>query len=75
MLVLSRRKNESVTLDGQIVVTILEVKGGVVRIGINAPRSVSIVRTELIGTPKGESPNEEEHATRTNEMAQVLREI
>lgn len=48
MLVLTRRKNESVLVDSDISVTILEIKGNNVKVGINAPRNVPVVRTELL---------------------------
>jgi carbon storage regulator len=47
MLVLSRRKNEKIVIDGGIIVTILESKGGRVRLGIDAPKSVVINREEV----------------------------
>lgn len=48
MLVLSRRVGESVTIDGGVVVTVLEVRSDGVRIGIDAPRSVKVHRSELL---------------------------
>lgn len=48
MLVLSRRVGESVKIGDDVVVTVLEVRGDVVRIGIDAPRSVAVNRTELL---------------------------
>ena len=52
MLVLSRRVGESVVIgDGSpeaVTVTVLEVRGDVVRIGIDAPRSVAVHRAELL---------------------------
>lgn len=47
MLVLSRRAGESVVIGDDIVVTVLEVRGDVVRIGIDAPRSVRVHREEV----------------------------
>jgi carbon storage regulator CsrA len=47
MLVLSRRVDESIRI-GDAVVTIISVVGGVVKVGIVAPPSVNILRTELI---------------------------
>lgn len=47
MLALSRKLNESIIIDDTIEVTILEVKGDQVKIGINAPKSVSIYRKEI----------------------------
>lgn len=48
MLVLSRRTGESVVIGDDIRVTVLEVKGDVVRVGIDAPRSVRVHRSELL---------------------------
>ena len=48
MLVLSRRVGESITIGDDVVVTVLEVRGDVVRVGIEAPRSVPVHRTELL---------------------------
>ena len=48
MLVLSRRTGESVVIGDDVTVTVLEVRGDVVRIGIDAPRSVAVHRAELL---------------------------
>jgi carbon storage regulator len=48
MLVLSRRPGESVVLGEDITITVLEVRGDVVRVGIDAPRSVRVHRAELL---------------------------
>ena len=48
MLVLTRRRDESIVIDGRIVVRVLKVSGGQVRLGIEAPRDVSVVRTEVL---------------------------
>ena len=47
MLVLSRKTKETIVIDGQITVTILQVKGKTVRLGVDAPKEVSIQREEL----------------------------
>ena len=47
MLVLSRKTGESIYIDGSIKVKILKLKGNQVRIGIDAPSDVDIVRSEL----------------------------
>ncbi len=48
MLVLTRRINESIVINGDIVVTVLEVgRNGQVRLGIEAPRHYQIYRKEL----------------------------
>ncbi len=48
MLVLSRRVGESLVIGDNVTVTVLEVRGDVVRIGIDAPRSVAVNRAELL---------------------------
>lgn len=47
MLALSRKMNESIMLGNDIEVTILEIKGDQVKIGVSAPKSVPIYRKEL----------------------------
>jgi len=47
VLVLTRKKNESIVLNDNIEITIVDVQGDQVRIGINAPKSVSIYRKEI----------------------------
>ena len=48
MLVLSRKSNETIKIGDDIEIRILEVKGDTVRIGIEAPKSVDILRGELV---------------------------
>ena len=47
MLVLTRRANQSIMIGDDIVVTVLDVRGDQVRIGIKAPRSVGVHREEV----------------------------
>lgn len=46
MLVLSRKRSESIVINDQIQITVLEVRGNQVRLGIKAPKEVPIHRTE-----------------------------
>lgn len=48
MLVLARKENETIKIGDDIEIRILEVKGDTVRIGIEAPKSVDILRGELV---------------------------
>lgn len=48
MLVLSRKENETIKIGDDIEIRILEVKGDTVRIGIEAPKTVDILRGELV---------------------------
>lgn len=47
MLALTRKTNESIMIGNEIEITILEVKGDQVKIGISAPKAVPIYRKEL----------------------------
>jgi carbon storage regulator len=48
MLVLSRRPNEAIVIGDRITVTILEVRGNQVRLGIEAPKETPVYREELV---------------------------
>lgn len=47
MLALSRKKDEAVIINDDIEITIIEIKGDQVKIGISAPKSVPIYRKEV----------------------------
>src|SRR5262245_58234093 len=47
MLILSRRKNESVNISGDIVITVVDIRGDKVRLGVVAPKETCIHREEI----------------------------
>jgi carbon storage regulator len=47
MLVLSRKRNEKIVIDGQVEVTVVEIRGDKVRLGVVAPRDVVVDREEI----------------------------
>ncbi len=47
MLILSRKKNESIIINDNIEISVVEIKGDQIKLGINAPRSVKIFRQEV----------------------------
>jgi carbon storage regulator CsrA len=47
MLILTRRVGESVVIGTEVTVTVLRVKGNQVRLGVDAPKSVSVQREEI----------------------------
>lgn len=64
MLVLSRKQKESVVIDRQIRVVVLQVSQGSVRLGIEAPVHVPIQRNEIIQRILDEIPHEPESDAR-----------
>ena len=63
MLVLSRKVEQQIQIGEGIVITILQVKGNQVRIGIDAPRNVRVLRGEL-------EPKNEEQSASHSEMSE-----
>jgi carbon storage regulator len=47
MLVLSRRKGESIKISDNITITIVDIRGDKIQIGIEAPREVAVHRSEI----------------------------
>ena len=56
MLVLSRKKNESIVINNDVVITIVEIRGDKVRLGIVAPRDVPVHREEVYEAIHGTKP-------------------
>lgn len=48
MLVLTRKSGETILIDDRIEVTVIEVRGNQIRLGITAPKEVSVLREELV---------------------------
>ena len=48
MLILARKVGQKIVIDGDIEITVVEVRGDQVRLGITAPRSVAVLRKELL---------------------------
>jgi len=60
MLVLSRRKDESVVIGDEIEVTVVSIRGSIVRLGVEAPRHISIHRREVYEAIRKEVSNARE---------------
>ncbi len=48
MLVLARKLDESIVVDDNIIIKVISVDKGIVKLGIDAPREISIIRSELL---------------------------
>ena len=57
MLVLSRKKDESIVINNDIVITIVEIRGDKVRLGIVAPKDVPVHRQEVYEAIHGHLPD------------------
>ena len=60
MLVLSRRVDESLLIDKDIKITVLDIKGGQVRLGITAPQSIKVHREEVFDRIQRNSSDQED---------------
>lgn len=58
MLVLSRKKNESIVINNDITVTVVEIRGDKVRLGIVAPKEVPVHRQEVYDAIHGKGNSE-----------------
>ena len=70
MLVLSRQKDESIMIGDEVEITIVDVRGDKVRLGINAPRSIAVHRREIydaIQREKAAKARAEESETKPSE--------
>jgi carbon storage regulator len=72
MLVLSRKKNESIVINDDITIVVVEIRGDKVRLGVEAPKEVPVHRREVFDAiHRGEAaPGENaEPATEKNDVA------
>jgi len=69
MLILTRRVGEAVVIGEDVTVTVLGVKGNQVRVGVNAPKTVSVHREEIFDRIKNERGDD---PTRASESVAAL---
>lgn len=59
MLILTRRVGETLMIGNQVTVTVLGIKGNQVRIGVNAPKDITVHRQEIYERIRSDTPQEE----------------
>lgn len=57
MLILMRKRNQAIRIGDDITVRVLDLNGGQVRIGIDAPREMKVLREELIERDRQDADN------------------
>jgi carbon storage regulator len=62
VLVLSRRPGESIVIGNEVTVTVLEVRGDQIRVGVDAPRDVQVHREEVFRQLESENTDAAGHA-------------
>lgn len=67
MLILTRKSGETITIGENIQIRVLAVKGGQVRIGIDAPRDISVNREEVYERVQAEANKAQEKAKTTSD--------
>jgi carbon storage regulator CsrA len=60
ILVLTRRLNERIYIGDSIIITIVRIEGGQVRLGVDAPKEVKVLREELIEKPREQEGDDRE---------------
>lgn len=72
MLILSRKKDESILIGSDIEISIISVQGDQVKIGINAPKEIDVFRKELFDDTKNEN---REASEITLNLQQIIGEL
>jgi carbon storage regulator len=68
MLILSRKINEKIMIGDDISISIIEIRGDQVRIGVDAPKSVKVFRQEVFAAIKAENKAAAESAAKIPEL-------
>ncbi|ABO50927.1 carbon storage regulator, CsrA [Desulforamulus reducens MI-1] len=73
MLILSRKKNESIHIGDNIIITVVDIGGDNIKIGIDAPKNVQIFRSELLKAVEQENKNAVSSKSVIQDLAQLIK--
>lgn len=73
MLILTRKVEESITIGNHITVSVLDVRGSQVKLGISAPKSVPVNRTEIFNSIMNENIRAAEVPMDLDNLAETLK--
>ncbi len=73
MLVLTRKPGERVLIGNDIVVTVLDVRGDGIRIGIDAPRGIRIQRDEVVDAVSAANQEAQEQAASSDDVEALIK--
>jgi len=78
MLVLSRKKGQSIIIGDNIEIAVVEIQGDTVRIGVNAPREVAVHRQEVfeqIAAENQQAQNSQGVKSKLNQLSELSKHI
>ncbi len=61
MLILTRRPTQTLMIGSEVTVTVLEIRGNRVRLGVNAPRDTAVLRVERADKARSRRPPDVDH--------------
>ncbi|SHK30467.1 carbon storage regulator CsrA [Desulforamulus aeronauticus] len=73
MLILSRKKNESIHIGDNIIITVLDIGGDNIKIGIDAPKNIQVFRSELLKAIEQENKNAVSPQSVIKDLAQFIK--
>ena len=75
MLILSRRPGESIAIGNDILITVVALSGNQVRIGIDAPREVRVLRQEILKAMQDENRAAADAASASGRLNDVVKQL
>lgn len=71
MLVLSRKKNESIVINNDITIVVVEIRGDKVRLGVEAPKEIPVHRREVYEAIQRNEPSAKDKAAKDKAAAEA----